>query len=644
MAMPVDVSAKVLRKGWVVTIRAKILAAFCALFGITAFLGWSAVGAIDNTGNLVVETYDKPLMSINHARAALTSLYALKLDVEALKHSATADATRLPAEEIRHRVADVIADLDLVAERALSDNATQAAARAKDAVRRWESIVVGLTDGAVEATWWRLAQVEQEALEELDLLIEFTAGDGFLRRQAAVEQIEATRRLAVAGTLAALVFAAVIAFLLARQILGPVAAGSTVARRIAQGDLDVAVPVTGNDELGIMLLSMAQMRDKIREMVERERSQRFSAQTRLVDAIESSSDGFILVDSDHRIVVANSRIAALLGCPDAMLAPGAAFDALVRTAAAAGLEVAGCEGQGVEAVLAAFAGSGDPLEARLANGAWYRVVHGVTRDGGFVAIWSDITEIKEREGALRSARDRAEAASKAKTEFLANMSHELRTPLNAIIGFSEMMHDEVLGPIGQPKYTEFAGDVLHSGRHLLGIINDILDLAKSEVGKLPITPEPVLIADLFAECQRIVGRDIDKRDLALSVELPDVPVTIFIDPLKGRQILLNLLSNAAKFTPSGGVIRLRARADTTGVLLAVIDTGIGMRAEDISVAMTPFGQVDSGLGRKYEGTGLGLPLTKKLVELHGGTLLIDSVPGKGTSVVIRLPKAISAAA
>jgi hypothetical protein len=190
MAVPVDVSAKDRRKGWLVTIRAKILAAFCALFGITAFLGWSAVGAIDNTGNLVVETYDRPLMSINHARAALTSLYALKLDIETLKHSATADATRLPVDDIRSRVADLIADLDLVAERALSDNAAEAAARAKDAVRRWASIAVGLADGAVEATWWRLAQVEQEALEELDLLIEFTAGDGFLRRQAAVEQIE----------------------------------------------------------------------------------------------------------------------------------------------------------------------------------------------------------------------------------------------------------------------------------------------------------------------------------------------------------------------------------------------------------------------------------------------------------------------
>jgi signal transduction histidine kinase len=631
-------------KGWLVTIRAKILAAFCALFGITAFLGWSAVVAIDNTGSLVVETYDKPLMSINHARAALTSLYTLKLDIEALKHSATADATRLPLDEIRSRVADLIADLDLVAERALSDNAAAAAARAKDAVRRWQNIAAGLSDGAVEATWWRLAQVEQEAIEAIDLLIEFTAGDGFLRRQEAVAEIESTRRLAIAGTLTALVLAAMIAFLLVRQILGPVAAGSTVARRIAEGDLDVDVPVSGNGELGTMLMSMAQMRDKIREMVDRERSQRFSAQARLVDAIESSPDGFILVDSDQRIVVANSRIAALLGCPASMLAPGAAFDALVRTAVASGLKVEGREDGDAGGVLAAFTDSGEPLAAQLADGGWVRVVHSVTRDGGFVAIWSDITEIKAREAALRTARDRAEAASKAKTEFLANMSHELRTPLNAIIGFSEMMHGEVLGPIGQPKYTEFAGDVLHSGRHLLGIINDILDLAKSEVGKLQIAPQPILVADLFEECQRIVGGDIDKRDLSLSVELPDLPVTVFIDPLKGRQILLNLLSNAAKFTLPGGVIHLRAKADTNGVMLAVVDTGIGMRAEDILVAMTPFGQIESGLNRKYEGTGLGLPLTKKLVELHGGTLLIDSAPGKGTSVVIRLPKALSAAA
>jgi signal transduction histidine kinase len=219
------------------------------------------------------------------------------------------------------------------------------------------------------------------------------------------------------------------------------------------------------------------------------------------------------------------------------------------------------------------------------------------------------------------------------------MSHELRTPLNAVIGFSEMIASEVLGPVGKPQYKSYAADIVGSGRHLLAIINDILDIAKSEAGTLQIDPKPLPLATLFEECAAIVRIGIEKAKLHLVVHRPAAGLSIHADPVKTRQILLNLLSNAMKFTPRGGTVSLVAEERGGDFVdLVVTDTGIGMRAEDIPLALAPFGQIDSSLARKYEGTGLGLPLTKILTELHGGELLIDSRPKAGTTVRVRLPR------
>jgi signal transduction histidine kinase len=218
------------------------------------------------------------------------------------------------------------------------------------------------------------------------------------------------------------------------------------------------------------------------------------------------------------------------------------------------------------------------------------------------------------------------------------MSHELRTPLNAIIGFSEIMQREALGPIGTPQYREYVTDIATSAAHLSQMINDVLDVAKLEAGKFQIYEDAVRPAELVGRALRIVRPRADDGGVALRGGERTDDVTLIADSQKLLQILLNLLSNAIKFTPAGGRVALRAGIDADGAYrLSVSDTGIGMSADDQRIALSPFGQVDSSLARRYEGTGLGLPLSKALVELHGGRLQIDSAPEQGTTVHVILP-------
>ncbi len=239
---------------------------------------------------------------------------------------------------------------------------------------------------------------------------------------------------------------------------------------------------------------------------------------------------------------------------------------------------------------------------------------------------------------LMVARDAAEAANKAKSELMANMSHELRTPLNAIIGFAEMLERQVLGPIGNPRYVGYAHDVHMSGRHLLSIINTILDLAKTQMSRLELDLERVDIGVLLRECFSVMRLQAEKAELNFVIDVPDMPLAARVDDTRLRQVIYNLLSNAIKFTDPGGTIMLTgARRPDKGVEIRIADTGVGMDPEDIDIALQPFMQVKQSNGRMSTGTGLGLPFAKTITELHGGQLEIISAKGNGTEVTVVLP-------
>jgi len=251
-----------------------------------------------------------------------------------------------------------------------------------------------------------------------------------------------------------------------------------------------------------------------------------------------------------------------------------------------------------------------------------------------------LTENLRQEVAVRrSAEQAAEAASGAKSEFLANMSHELRTPLNAIIGFSELMCSELFGPIGNRRYVEYANDIRESAKHLLTVINEVLDFSRSEAGALTVNESEVDPEQVIHSTRRIIEEPATSAGLTLETVIPENLPNLRVDEHMLKQMLLNLLWNAIKFTPEGGRITIRAeRGARGGLLIEVADTGIGMSPEEIPIALKPFRQVDSSLTRKFGGTGLGLPLVKSRVELHGGSLAITSAPGAGTTVTLTFPE------
>jgi two-component system cell cycle sensor histidine kinase PleC len=337
----------------------------------------------------------------------------------------------------------------------------------------------------------------------------------------------------------------------------------------------------------------------------------------------------MLVAADGRVVMANSTLRDFFPAVRELLTPGVAFDAALSL---------------IQRQLAATQAPSRDLdssghaELELADGRWLRMTVSATSEGGSIIFLSDFTAIKEREETLRRAKQEAEAANASKTRFLANMSHELRTPLNAIIGFSEIISGQYFGGLGNERYLDYSHDILRSGRHLLAVINDVLDLSKSESGKMSLALADIDMRDLLDDCVAMVREQCAEAGLALHLDGMEGDLSLRADAAKLRQIFLNLLSNAIKFTEKGGTILLSASAVPEAVSVTVGDTGIGMDPEDVEVAFQPFRQVDNRLERRYEGAGLGLPLTKALADLHDARIAVDSARGRGTRITVTFPR------
>ena len=276
-------------------------------------------------------------------------------------------------------------------------------------------------------------------------------------------------------------------------------------------------------------------------------------------------------------------------------------------------------------------------EIETVSGARWHEIHAVhcpdavTGGDAFLISEFDVTELKDAER-------RAEAADRSKSEFLANMSHELRTPLNAIIGFSDLMLSGKLGTSLPEAYSEYVSDIHISGQHLLNVINDILDLAKVETGELKMHFEDVCLKDTFHTMQRLMGSQASKKGVVLSFQQPCGAVLAVADSGRLNQVLMNLLSNAIKFTPENGSVTVRAEVADDTVAIIVCDTGIGMSEDEIEESMKPFRQVDNSMTRHFEGTGLGLPLSKSLIEKQNGTLKLTSEPECGTQATVVVPR------
>jgi two-component system cell cycle sensor histidine kinase PleC len=388
-------------------------------------------------------------------------------------------------------------------------------------------------------------------------------------------------------------------------------------------------------------------------------TQRFEAEVRvsrlehqLRAALENFSGPFALWDARRRLLLWNQSFAEAFKLGPELLRPRASYEA-IAAAAAANIRRE----------------KHDPTDPdvrviELSNGDWLHIVERRAADGGIITVGVDISPLKRKEEELarnerrlsdalgraegqeyrikalareaHEERQKAEEASRAKSTFLANMSHELRTPLNAVIGFSEIMAKELFGPIGNPQYKQYSTDIFDSGNHLLELINDILDMAKIEAGKLTLSPKPLDPSVAIEQAVRLTKRKAEEKGLSIVVDAEDLP-EIEADHRAVKQILLNLLSNAVKFTEQGAIM-VHARGNTAGLTLRVVDTGCGIPPEHLPRLARPFEQVEQELTRTNAGTGLGLALTKSLAEMHGGKLSIQSEVGRGTIVTIALPR------
>ena len=360
--------------------------------------------------------------------------------------------------------------------------------------------------------------------------------------------------------------------------------------------------------------------------------------TVLSSMLSSIRHGIVLFDRERRILAANQVAQDLLGVSAAMLWPGRhQRELLEETMRQGGFGEGEAARATVEAIIARDITRSHRHERNTPDGRMLEIHSDPTPDGGFVITYADVTAERMQAAALREARDAAEAASHAKSRFLATMSHELRTPLNAVIGFSDALASLAAKP-DPAQVTEFAQAINDAGRHLLALINDILDVARIEAGRFELSADRIELARVANACLRIVGPQAQAVGVVIGAELPpDLPILV-ADERRLRQVLLNLLSNAIKFTPSGGRVVVTAKLKPEVLCIAVRDTGIGIPAPELERVFEPFTQLDASLARRFQGSGLGLYLSRALVAAHGGTLHLESTEGEGTTAVVSLPR------
>ena len=392
------------------------------------------------------------------------------------------------------------------------------------------------------------------------------------------------------------------------------------------------------------------------------------AELRLKDAIENISEAFVLWDADNQLVMCNSKYQQFHSLPASVCVPGTGYEDLARAAkepvVRQRMPIGGSEPD-----------EGNTFEVQLGDSRWLQINERRTKDGGFVSIGTDITALKLHEERLMDSerelmnsvsdlqksrataeqqsqrladlaekyareKTRAETANRSKSEFLANMSHELRTPLNAIIGFSEVMEQQFFGPIGNEKYVDYAHDIHQSGQYLLDVISDILDMSKIEAGRVSLVYATEDVGSIIDEALRIVAPRAEEDQIKMITKLPK-PISLEADKRALKQVLINLMTNAVKFTPAKGKVTIAVTQNNNRVRITITDTGIGIPEDQIDKLARPFEQVENQFTKTKSGSGLGLAISQSLIRLHGGKMKITSREGKGTTVAVILPKTVT---
>ena len=405
---------------------------------------------------------------------------------------------------------------------------------------------------------------------------------------------------------------------------------------ITAGDLNTPIPPASGDEIGLMAKTLQLFRESI---VERTRlADESDRQRRLIEtALRTISDGFVLYGPDDRLVLCNSKFRDLYPGIADLIVPGIPFPAILR--AVVDRKLIDLDGKTPEGWIAErMRQHADPkgFSEYQYNNTWVRISERRMPDGSTVSVYTDITELKQRQTELERAMEQADEANQAKSSFLANMSHELRTPLNAIIGYSEILQEDAADKDDKAAIDDLQ-KIERAGRHLLGLINNILDLSKIEAGKMDVFIEPVDIHALVKEVLSIVKPLADKNENAVEVICPADIGSFRSDQTKVKQCLLNLMSNANKFTTKGVLTLTVAREEDAQVCFRVSDTGVGMTEEQLGRLFQAFSQADASTTKRFGGTGLGLAITKRFCTMLGGDVTVESTHGKGSTFTIRLP-------
>jgi len=481
-----------------------------------------------------------------------------------------------------------------------------------------------------------LAQARQHSVvvdQLLASLVTKLEDEARVARDRVVSDAAEAARVSLLTVLAAVLAGALLTFFIVRSIAKPLSRLIGTIDRLGAGDLDVTIPKPGSDEIGAMARTLALFRDSMRERnrltAERERER----QT-LSAAIATISDGFVLYDNDDRIVVCNDRVREIYPDIADMFRPGMSFREMLDIVVARHL----MPKEWIADRLRQHAEPHSVVEYRYQGDRWVRISERKTQDGGTVAVYTDITELKHRQIELEQAREQAEQASRTKSQFLASMSHELRTPLNAIIGYSEILQEDVTD-LGRDNLVSDLKKIEDAGRHLLRLINDILDLSKVEAGRMDVFIEDVEIVPLLEEVRAIIVPLADNNSNVTEFRMAENLGIMRTDRTKLKQSLLNILSNASKFTENGRLTLVADRFESSRptVRFAISDTGIGMTEEQLGRLFEAFSQADASTTKKYGGTGLGLAITRHFCQLLGGDVTVSSRLGEGSTFTITLP-------